>query len=161
MVLMVVRQGGWTNWMVEKDVKMRVGKQLLASKQLKWVEWQPKKESSYSFIGNVEEVRRWLWCWWWSENYCTVTEPWYNNTEYTEYWRTFFPDSIFIVLPSWQRMRCGGKGQQIDGQHDTCRQSQLDLQLLARPQYNGQSLQPLQLFCDWESWIKADFLNYQ
>ncbi len=33
MVLMVVRQGGWTTWTVEKDIKIRVGKQLLASKQ--------------------------------------------------------------------------------------------------------------------------------
>jgi hypothetical protein len=57
-------------------------------------------------------------------------EPCDSNTEY---WKIFSQDSVFIVLPSYQPVRCGRGGQEIDSQHDTYRQSQLGSQLPARP----------------------------
>ncbi len=47
---------------------------------LKQEEWKPKKESTYSFSGDVE-AGRWsrLWSWWWSENHCAITEPCNSN----------------------------------------------------------------------------------
>ncbi len=110
-----------------------------------------QKESSYSFSGDVKEVKCWRWCWWWGENHCDVTDL--SNSS-TEYWRTFCLSSVFIVLPSYQSVRWGGV-QEIDGQRDTYRWSWLDFLILARPTYNEQGWQ---LFCDWGRQIKPFFV---
>jgi hypothetical protein len=52
MVLMVVRQGGWTMLTVAKDALMKA-----KGPTEKWAESQPKKESTYFFSGDVKEVR--------------------------------------------------------------------------------------------------------
>jgi hypothetical protein len=79
-ILVVVRQEGWTMWMVAKNAQLELENDSMQPwNLLKQAEWQPKNESTYSFSRNVEGVRCWLWCWWWvrttvlSQNHVTAT----------------------------------------------------------------------------------------
>jgi hypothetical protein len=172
MILVMASQGSRSPWAVDQTLTAKLNLKRTTSKEagpherwpktlnlnleydfrhsrdlLKQAEWQLKKDSPYSFSGDVEEVRCWRWCWWWGEHNCAVTNPCNSKTEYR---RTFCLNSVFIVLPLYQPVR-SGRGQEMDSQHDTYRLSQLDLQLLTGPTCNEVGLQ---LFCVWGRLIK-------
>jgi hypothetical protein len=99
-------------------------------------------------------VKCWRWCWWWGEKHCAITDPCDSNTECCG---TFCLRSVFIVLPSHQPVRCEGGGRKwavntilIDGRSWIPAPS-----WTPPPTYMEHGLQ---LFCDWQRWIKPIFV---
>ncbi len=109
----------------------------------------PTKRVNLFFHRGCWRGKSWRWYRWWGESHHAITDLCDSNTEY---WRTFCLSAVFIVLPSYQPVRCGGGG--ID-KFNTFKLSQLGFQLLARPAYNGQGFQ---LLCDRVRRIKPIFV---
>jgi hypothetical protein len=137
MVLVVVRQGGWTAWAVTKR-HSNESLQITLGSQRTYENGQgdsPTKESTYFSRGIL---KRW------------DVEDEVKTTVLSQIHATVFIHSSHLITAS-EVQGGGGTGNTVDGQLDTYRRSQLDSQILAKPTYNEQGLQ---LFCNWGRQIK-------
>jgi hypothetical protein len=99
MVVMAVRQGGWTVLTVAKDA------QRVRNNPRKPRDLLKERYSDSLKRLNIFFLRLWCLKRWWDQNQ-SVIEPFDSSTEY---WGILLHDSLFIALPPYQQRGGGGE----------------------------------------------------